>query len=128
MCMQVQVLSAHPVDSYWKVSLLLWLCHTPAPDSPDWPPTDLWDPTYLLTCTLDSRHSDFPTTPGTLVSCPTDLTCLPTYLPATPEDNTWLGSHMKMCTWCTRPSNRSSNALEIHHHIIMGIKGHHMAQ
>src|SRR5882672_6639863 len=25
MCMQVQVLSAHPVDSYWKVSLLLWL-------------------------------------------------------------------------------------------------------
>src|SRR5882672_2148465 len=39
---------------------------------PDWPPTHLWDPTYLPTCTLDSGHSDFPTTPGTLVSCPTD--------------------------------------------------------
>jgi len=23
-CMRVQVLSAHPVDSYWRVSLLLW--------------------------------------------------------------------------------------------------------
>src|SRR5467141_2325575 len=55
-------------------------CHNPAPDTPDWPPTHLWDPTYLPTCTLDSGHSDFPTTPGTLVSCPTDPTCLLTCL------------------------------------------------
>src|SRR5882672_2352691 len=101
-------------------------CHTLVPDSPNWPLTHLWDLTYLLTCTLDSGHSDFPTTLGTLVSSPTDLTDLPTCLPATPEDSTWLGSHMKMCTWCTRPSNRSSDAPEIHHHIMMSIKGHHM--
>jgi len=47
---------------------------------------------------------------GTLVSCPTDPTCLLTCLPATPEDSAWSGSHMKMCTWCTRPSHQSSNA------------------
>src|SRR5882672_10789199 len=83
----------------WHASTPPWTpetCHTPAPDSPDWPPTHLWDPTYLPTCTLDSGHSDIPMTPGTLVSCPTDLKCLPTCLPATPEDSTWLGSNMKM--------------------------------
>src|SRR5882672_9636430 len=100
------------------------MCHTPVLDNPDWPPTHCLDPTYLPTCTLDSGHSDFPTTPGTLISCLTDQTCLP----ATPEDSVWLGSHMKMCTWCTGPSNRSSDTLEIHHHIMMSIKGHHIAQ
>src|SRR5882672_426514 len=103
-------------------------CHNPSLDTPDWPPTHLWDPTYPPMSTLDSGHSEFPTTPGTLVSCPTDPTCLPTCLPATPEDRIWSGSHMKMCTWCTGPSNRSSDAPEIHHHIMMGIKGHNTAQ
>src|SRR5882672_5618417 len=86
-------------------------CHNLSPDTPDWPPTHLWDLTYPPTSTLDSGHSDFPTTPGTIFSCPTDPTCLPTCLPATPEDSIWSGSHMKMCTWCTGPSNRSSDAL-----------------
>ena len=103
-------------------------CHNLSPDTPDWPLTHLWDPTYPLTSTLDSGHSDFPTTPGTLFSYPTDPTCLPTCLPATPEDSIWSGSHMKMCTWCTGPSHRSSDAPEIHHHIMMAIKVHHMSQ
>src|SRR5882672_10467156 len=106
---------------------VVW-CHTLALDTPSWPLTHLWDPIYLPTCTLDSRHSDFPMTLGTLVSCPTDPTCLPTCLPATSEDSVWSGSHMKMCKWCTGPSHQSSDAPEIHHHIMMDIKGHHMAQ